>query len=79
MARDGQAQARGQQRTQHPGQGGLDRLGTFLGPIALGLLGCLHGLRRARPVFWLLAVCYLIMTSALALILRFIERRMKIV
>ncbi len=53
------------------GRGALARIGIFIGPIFLGLLGIFHGLRRARPWIWMLLVGYLINADGLTLYLNF--------
>ena len=57
--------------------GGLSRFGVLLGPVALGLLGALHGLRRARPVLWLLVAVYLINADGLTLYLNFTDHEVR--
>ncbi|MHB8078247.1 MAG: glycosyltransferase family 117 protein [Candidatus Krumholzibacteriia bacterium] len=53
------------------GRGALARIGVFVGPIFLGLLGIFHGLRRARPWIWMLLVGYFINADGLTLYLNF--------
>jgi hypothetical protein len=53
------------------GRGALARIGIFIGPIFLGLLGIFHGLRRARPWIWMLLAGYLINADGLTLYLNF--------
>ncbi len=49
----------------------------LIGPVALGLLGMLHGLRRARPVIWLLVALYLINADGLTLYLNFTDHEVR--
>ncbi len=66
-----------QQFTFLSAPGGLSRLGVLIGPVALGLLGVLHGLRRARPVIWLLVALYLINADGLTLYLNFTDHEVR--
>jgi tetratricopeptide (TPR) repeat protein len=66
-----------QQFTFVSAPGGLSRLGVLIGPVALGLLGMLHGLRRARPVIWLLVALYLINADGLTLYLNFTDHEVR--
>ena len=53
------------------------RMATFLGPIFLGILGIIHGLRRARPWIWMLIVGYLINGEILTLYLNFTDHEVR--
>jgi hypothetical protein len=66
-----------QQFTFLSAPGGLSRFGVLLGPVALGLLGLMHGLRRARPVIWLLVALYLINADGLTLYLNFTDHEVR--
>ena len=59
------------------GLGLLPRIATFLGPVFLGLLGIFHGIRRARPVIWLLITNYLINADMLNLYLNFTDHEVR--
>jgi len=59
------------------GQTTLARVATFLGPIFLGLLGVFHGIRRARPLVWMLVVNYLINGEVLTLYLNFTNHEVR--
>jgi hypothetical protein len=55
----------------------LNKFATLLGPIFLGMLGLLHGLRRARPLIWLFVVGYLINADALTFYLNFTDHEVR--
>ncbi len=59
------------------GTGLLARLSTFLGPIFLGLLGIIHGVRRARPWIWMIVAGYLINGEILTLYLNFTDHEVR--
>ncbi len=66
------------QFTYLPAKGGaLGSLSVFAGPIFLGLLGLLHGLRRLRPWIWLLVAGYLINADGLTLYLNFTDHEVR--
>ena len=50
---------------------------TVLGPIFLGLLGIIHGIRRVQPVFWLVAVSYIVNADILNLYLNFTDHEVR--
>ena len=50
---------------------GLDRLSVLIGPLMLAMLGLAHVVRRARPLAWLLVLCYFINAEGLTLYLNF--------
>ncbi len=52
-------------------------LGTLIGPIALGLLGLVNGVRRARPVLWMLVALYLVNADLLTLYLNFTDHEVR--
>lgn len=49
----------------------LDKLSVLIGPLLLAVLGVVHTVRRARPLVWLLVVCYLVNADGLTLYLNF--------
>jgi tetratricopeptide (TPR) repeat protein len=53
------------------------QLSLFVGPIFLGVLGLLHGLRRLRPWIWLLLVGYLVNADGLTLYLNFTDHEVR--
>jgi hypothetical protein len=55
----------------------ISRISTFIGPIFLALLGVIHGLRRARPLVWLIIVGYLINSHGLTLMLNFSDHEVR--
>jgi hypothetical protein len=55
----------------------LSRVATFLGPIFLGLLGVFHGIRRLRPLIWLLVASYLINADGLWIYLNFTNHEVR--
>ncbi len=59
------------------GRGALARIGVFIGPLFLGLLGIFHGLRRARPWIWMLLAGYLINADGLTLYLNFSDHEVR--
>ncbi|MFO7654715.1 MAG: DUF2723 domain-containing protein [Candidatus Krumholzibacteriia bacterium] len=59
------------------GQGALARVSTFIGPIFLALFGVFHGIRRARPVIWLILVNYVINSHGLTLLLNFTDHEVR--
>ncbi|MFH1843866.1 MAG: DUF2723 domain-containing protein [bacterium] len=59
------------------GKGFLAQTATFLGPIFLGLLGIFHGIRRAKPLIFMLITNYLINGEALTLYLNFTDHEVR--
>lgn len=55
----------------------LETLATALGPLFLGLLGAVHGLRRARPWIWTIVAGYLINGELLTLYLNFTNHEVR--
>jgi len=50
---------------------------TILGPIFLGVLGVFHGIRRARPIIWLVVISYIINADVLNLYLNFTDHEVR--
>ncbi len=55
----------------------LSRISLFIGPIFLGLLGVVHGIRRLYPVFLMLLTNYLVNADLLNLYLNFTDHEVR--